>query len=381
METGRSVQFDTAVIGGGITGMSLSWFLAEEGVSVLCLDHGRDSGSTANAGSMHVQMQSRIATFYPDRIDELERTLWLYPLAVEFWKELADKLEEDVELRMTGGLMVAEDDEQMRSLERKSARENRNGVETSLLDRDELARVAPYLADSFVGACYCSLEGKVNPLLANVAIERLAREAGATIRRETDVTGIERHASTFEIRSNAGRFTAQRVVIAAGARSGELAETLDCPMAVHAEPLHMNVTNPAPRTIEHLVQHAARPVTLKQLQSGHVVIGGGWPARAGETPQVLLDSVMGNLELAGHMVPAIKGLQLLRTWAGINPVTDLLSVLGSFKKVPDLFIALPGDAGYTLGPVCARLLADRLLGRPAEYPLDDFSPDRFAGLP
>ena len=61
-----------------------------------------------------------------------------------------------------------------------------------------------------------------------------------------------------------------------------------------------------------------------------------------------------------------------------NPVTDLLSVLGGFKKVPDLFIALPGDAGYTLGPVCARLLADTLLGRPAEHPLEDFSPDRFA---
>lgn len=381
MATGRPTQFDTVVIGGGITGMSLSWFLAEEGVNVLCLDHGRDSGSTANAGSMHVQMQSRLATLYPARIDEFERTLWLYPLAVEFWRELAERLGEDVELRITGGLMVAENDEQMSSLERKSARENRNGVETALLDREELARVAPYLSDSFAGACYCSLEGKVNPLLANAAVERRAREAGATIRRETDVKSIERNASMFEITSSAGRFTTGRVVIAAGARSGELAGTLDCPLDVHAEPLHMNVTNPAPRTIEHLVQHAARPVTLKQLQSGHVVIGGGWPARPGDTPQVLLDSVMGNLELAGHMVPAIGGLQLLRTWAGINPVTDLLSVLGSFKKVPDLFIALPGDAGYTLGPVCARLLADTLLGRPTDHPLDDFSPDRFAASP
>jgi glycine/D-amino acid oxidase-like deaminating enzyme len=374
------MQFDTVIIGGGITGMSLSWFLAEEGVAVLCLDHGRDSGSTANAGSMHVQMQSRLASLYPERIDEFERTLWLYPLAVELWKQLAERLEEDIELRITGGLMVAENNEQMDSLERKSARENRNGVETSLLDRGDLERIAPYLGDTFVGANYCSLEGKVNPLLANAAIERRAQDAGATIRRETDVTGIERRASMFEIASSAGRFNARRVVIAAGARSGELATALGCTLTAQAEPLHMNVTNPAPRTIEHLVQHAARPVTLKQLHSGHVVIGGGWPARAGDTPQVLLDSVLGNLELAGHMVPAINGLQLLRTWAGINPVTDLLSVLGGVDRVPGLYIALPGDAGYTLGPICARLLADTLLGRPAEYPLDDFSPDRFAVL-
>ena len=90
-------RFDTIVIGGGVTGMCLSWFLAESGVSVLCIDHGRDAGSAANAGSMHVQMQSRLARLYPDRIDEFERTLWLYPLAVEFWKKLAATLEEDID--------------------------------------------------------------------------------------------------------------------------------------------------------------------------------------------------------------------------------------------------------------------------------------------
>ena len=96
---------------------------------------------------------------------------------------------------------------------------------------------------------------------------------------------------------------------------------------------------------------------------------------SGDTVPVL-DSVLGNLELAGQMVPALCNLQLLRTWAGINPLTDLLSVLGRVDAVPGLYIALPGDAGYTLGPCCARLLADEMLGRPALHPLEDFSPAR-----
>ena len=63
-------EFDVVVIGGGITGMCLSWFLADAGLAVACIDHGRDSGSTTNAGSIHVQMQSRIMRLFPERLHD-----------------------------------------------------------------------------------------------------------------------------------------------------------------------------------------------------------------------------------------------------------------------------------------------------------------------
>ena len=108
-------------------------------------------------------------------------------------------------------------------------------------------------------------------------------------------------------------------------------------LPARAEPLHMNITEAAEPIMSHLVQHASRPITLKQLGSGHVVIGGGWPAGAGdaqEPPQVLSDSVLGNVALAGEIVPRVSNLRLLRTWAGINPLVDLLSVLGELPNEP-----------------------------------------------
>ena len=44
------------------------------------------------------------------------------------------------------------------------------------------------------------------------------------------------------------------------------------------DPLHMNITEGTAPFITHLVQHADRPITLKQLGNGQAVIGGGWPA-------------------------------------------------------------------------------------------------------
>ena len=53
-------------------------------------------------------------------------------------------------------------------------------------------------------------------------------------------------------------------------------------------------------------------------------------------------------------------------------------MLGSAPGHPGLFFALGGDAGYTLGPLVARLAADAVLGRESEVAIGDYSVERFA---
>ena len=171
--------FDTVVIGGGVVGMCVTWFLAESGTAVVCIDDGRESGSTANAGSLHVQMQSRLLRLFPERLADYEKALPIYPRAVDYWAFVADELDEDIELRAGGGLMIADNKEQLLALEDKCKRERQCGVETEILGRQELLRLAPYLTEDVAGASYCAQEGKINPLLANEAIRKsLLRSRG-----------------------------------------------------------------------------------------------------------------------------------------------------------------------------------------------------------
>src|SRR5829696_2332665 len=102
------IEFDAVIVGGGLIGMCLAGFLAEEGVGVAVFDDGRVGGTTANAGSLHVQMQSRFMRLYPQNVAGMEQQLPLYPKAVAFWQELQRKLDADFDLKVTGGLMVAE---------------------------------------------------------------------------------------------------------------------------------------------------------------------------------------------------------------------------------------------------------------------------------
>jgi glycine/D-amino acid oxidase-like deaminating enzyme len=377
-------RFDTAVIGGGIVGACAGWFLAEEGHGVVVIDDGRHSGTTTNAGSLHVQMQSRFMRLYPDLVPAFERALPLYPRAVRFWQELAGRLDTDIELTISGGLMVAENRAQLDFLAEKCARERALGLDVSMLDRADLDRLAPYLGPAVVGAEFCATEGKVNPLLANEAIRRRMAARGVVHLTGERVVGIARERTGFRVTTNSLTCTAGRLVIAAGAGTRELAALLRVFIPTEAEPLHMNVTEPAPPLIKHLVQHADRQITMKQLAAGNVVIGGGWPARlSGEDafPTVELESLVGNVTLAQHVIPRVGNLRLIRSWAGVNTTVDGRSVLGAAAGVSGVTFAVPGDAGYTLGPLCARIAADLVVGRSPSVDPAPYSPDRFRGAP
>lgn len=374
-------EAETVVVGGGIVGMCLARLLARDGREVVLIDASRDAGSTANAGSLHVQMQSRFMRLYPEAVPALERSLPLYPRAVRTWRELSTELGVDIELKVSGGLMVAEDETQFTFLSQKCARERAIGLDTHMLDRTELRRVAPYLGDSVYGAELCADEGKLNPLLANHAIRRSALEAGVIHAAETRVAALARDGNAYRVDTGRHVIRCGTVVLAAGAGTGALAEQLGANVPTVAEPLHMNITEATEPLILHLVQHADRMITLKQLGAGQVVIGGGWPARlsgSAQFPTVEAASLVGNLSLAQHVVPRVGSLKLLRTWAGINTTTDGSCVLGPLPGHTNAFVAVPGDAGYTLGPLVAEMAAAMLAGRDPGFDVAPFSPARFS---
>ncbi|SFK96583.1 NAD(P)/FAD-dependent oxidoreductase [Falsiroseomonas stagni] len=375
-------QADVAIIGGGIVGLCLARNLAIAGRDVLLLDDGRHGGTNANAGSLHVQMQSRFLRMYPELVPNLEASLPLYPAAARRWSSLAEELGADVELRQSGGLMVCEDATSYEFLARKCAREEELGLRVEMLDRAAVRRIAPYLGDAVVGAELCHDEGKLNPLLANRALWDDLRQRGVPHRLKVWVERIQRDGAAMALTlSDGSALRAGTVVLAAGAGTGRLAAQLGAHVPTVAEPLHMNITEAAAPLVKHLVQHAERMITLKQLASGQVVIGGGWPARfAGpdQAPTVRMESLVGNLTLAQHIVPSVRDLRLLRTWAGVNTTTDGQCVLGPLAAAPRVHVAVPGDAGYTLGPLVADMAAAILLGRDPGFDVARFTPDRFS---
>jgi sarcosine oxidase subunit beta len=150
--------------------------------------------------------------------------------------------------------------------------------------------------------------------------------------------------------------------------------------------LGMNVTERCAPVLHHLVQHVGRRLSIKQVESGNVLIGGGWPASLtatetlGLNPEVSLreSSIVGNTAMALRVAPVLAGLNLIRTWSGIASVSrDHLPVLGAIASMPGVFIAA-GESSFTLGPTYARLVSELICLGQASMPIGLYRPDRFA---
>ena len=382
----RSDSADVLIIGAGVYGCALAYFLSSFGRDVLVVD-ADDIGagaSGANAGNLHLQLSPfSHADKSREWVEAFVRNLPLFLDALELWRQLAGELPGNLELRCPGGLMVAQTAEQLARLRDKVALEQSQGLDVHLIDGAELRALAPYLSESVIAASYCPQEGMANALGAVVALADGARRNGARFLLHAPVKRVQESGGTFAVDTLRGTLHGRNLVVAAGSSSADVAALagLDIPLAQRV--IQIVATEPCERFIDHLVYHGEARLTLKQAANGNVIIGGGWTAavdRVFARPAVLHESLRGSLAVAHAVVPSLACVNVIRSWAGPNVYTpDGNPILGAVPGRPGLWLAVCNTYGFTLGPLCALLVAQAITGRATAYDLDRYSIARFAG--
>src|SRR5690606_25363 len=119
--------------------------------------------------------------------------------------------------------------------------------------RPALEQLIPGLGDQITGAELCRDEGKLNPLVANTRLRALAQSLGIHFTRDriAAISADGPHA----VGENGTVYRADTVLVASAWGAGALARHIGLAIPSRAEPLHMNITEPAPLTIHYLVQH------------------------------------------------------------------------------------------------------------------------------
>lgn len=382
---------DVLIIGGGLLGTSLAYYLTKQNVEVLLVERdeiNREASGT-NAGSFHFQIALHQLT---PNMTEKERTrlsaeVKLQVEAAKLWDSIESELDADLGVHFDGGFMVAETPEELKVLQDKDAIENAAGLESFILTGQEMRNFAPFLADDLAGIAFCPREGHANPLLVGPTYAFRAEQKGAQIRTSCTVESVEvldrnlelNGGYRFKVRTSRGELLCNRLVNAAGAWTMELAKQVGLNLPMGLSGLHVNVTEPHEYFLKSMVQHIGRRLTLKQTHNNTFIIGGGWPAKSEQYPKRytnLWSSTAGNLAVALRVLPMLKNVKLMRTWSGVWAYTkDFKPILGESKKVPGYHVAMV-PTGFTLGPMVAQMLANQMTSKnstdiiPSEFCVD-----------
>jgi glycine/D-amino acid oxidase-like deaminating enzyme len=376
------LQPDVIIIGGGIAGAATALYLARDGVAVRLIEAGVIGGaaSGANAGSLHAQIpHDPFQRLGADWARGFQPAVRLFIASLAMWRNLEADLGVDLEIGFGGGVLIAANDREMAEIAAKAATERAAGLDVELLDRAAIRARAPYLADSCIGGAFCASEGKANPLLVAPALAAAARAAGVEIVTGAGPVQISASGTGYAVAAGAATHHARRLVIAAGAQTGVLAAQLQAPLAIEAFPIQVSVTEPTDAFVPHLVYCAGAKLTLKQSRHGSLLIGGGWDARLDSRGRPMVDPVnlAANMQVAASVVPRVKALQLVRSWAAfVNGTADWLPILGELPGSPGVFVNYVPWMGFTGGPAGARIVADLVQGRgnSLDIPIAAFRP-------
>ncbi|WGL62190.1 glycine oxidase ThiO [Pseudomonas sp. CW003PS] len=354
----------TIVVGGGALGLLSARTLALSGEQVLVMDRQRLGSESSWAGG------GIVSPLYPWRYSAAVTALahWSQDFYPGLGQRLLAQTGVDPEVHVTGLYWLDLDDEAEALVWAQ-----REGRPLYSVDIAEAYRDVPVLGSGFEHAIHMPGVANVrNPRLVKALRAALAAMPNVELREHCPVTGFVQDGGRIRgVTTADGEIRADRVVLAAGAWSGELLRTLGLQLPVEPVKGQMILYKCAEDFLPSMVLAKGRYAIPRR--DGHILIGSTLEyAGFDKTPT---DNALESLKAsAEELLPALKGAEVVGHWAGLRPGSpEGIPFIGELPEHPGLWLNCGHFRnGLVLAPASCQLLADLMLGRepiidPAPY--------------
>src|SRR5690625_5071197 len=238
---------DVLVIGAGAVGAAIAYFCSEAGLTVQVVDRGEPGSGTSSRCEGNILVS--------DKEHGPELDLAAYSLGV--WQEDLEEHGAAWEFEQKGGIIVASQEQSMRSLRRALEAQRRHAISVTEVDSAELADLEPHLRDDAVGAALYPDDAQVMPMLVVSHLLAMARSRGAEVLSGREVTGMLHSGGRISgVRTPAGDLHADAVVNAAGPWAAEIARFAGVHLPIAPRRGYVMVTEPLPPRVFHKVYAA-----------------------------------------------------------------------------------------------------------------------------
>jgi len=373
---GPKPAYDVVIIGGGGHGLSTAYHLATR--------HGITNVAVLEA--------DYIASGNTGRNTTIIRANYGIPEAIRFYQhslELYQRLGEETGaaiLHQTKGIIwLAHTEMAMRTERARCAMNQAAGAQTFMRTPAELKELVPEL-DLTGGGRYPVLGGSHHVEGATARHDRVAwaYAGGASLRgvdlfQRTPVTAIRTMGGRVTaVETPGGTIAAAAVLSAVGGRVTQVAGMVGLRLPIRTHPLHAFVTNDYAPGFPVILASTELACYVSQTDRGQMLIGAEFDAQPSYSRQSSFSALRSYTWKITRLLPFLRSMRILRTWAGICDISVDFSPIMSATPVEGFYLTTGwGTWGFKAIPAGGEGMAELIAtGRPPAL-IAPFSLERF----
>jgi len=380
----------TIIVGGGVVGAAVAYFLAERRESdVTLLERGKLGEGTTKGGLGGIRHQ------FTDELD-----VRMSKMATLFWRSFDDLTGARHDFQQRGYLFIANTKEGVAQLQAAMPLYEKVGVNVEMVDRSTIAELVPGMrVDDVAGGRFGAEDGYGDPLQALAGFAAFATLGGVKIREGVAAIDLVRNGDRVTgVRTSEGMLMADRVLLATGCWTAGLAATAGVAVPIWPYPRSIMESQPipalgrSPMVIEWESGFHFRPKgNLVRFAMPNITTDGGIEKGPGSPPAKFVPGEFPPLAVPPALAPWVKAraawrhplfadLQIRDAWSCYYEMTpDDHPIVGPVPGVEGLFIAAGFSGhGFMHTPATAQLVVEQMLdGRTRGLDISDLSLERF----
>jgi sarcosine oxidase subunit beta len=368
--------YDVVIVGGGGHGLSTAYYLATR--------HGITNVAVLEADYIASGNTGRNTTIIRANYG-LPEAIRFYQHSLEMYRALEDEVGAAI-LHQTKGIFWLAHTEMALRTERARAQMNTAaGAKTVMVTPAEIKELVPQI-DLSGGRRYPVLGASHHLEAATARHDRVAwaYAAGAASRgvhvvQHTPVTGLVRDGDrVVGVETPRGPIGAGIVLSAVGGRVTALAVQAGLRLPIRTHPLHAFVTNDYAQGFGSIVASTELMCYVSQTERGQMLVGAEFDAQPSYSRQSSFAALRGYAHKITRILPFLRDLRILRTWAGICDISVDFSPIMGFTGVDGFLVTTGwGTWGFKAIPAGGEAMAELIATGRTPALIAPFGLDRF----
>ncbi len=370
-------SYDVVIVGGGSHGLAAAYYLTR--------DHGIKNVAVLEKSYIGSGAAGRNTTILRANYKTVEGARF-YDASLKLYEGLGAQLNFNLLFSQNGHLTLAHSDRAMFVMANRAEVNRLNGIDSRLIDPDEVKRLAPAMQVGnpdavypIQGALYHPPGGVIRHDAVVWGLARGADSGGAEIHPYTEVTGIDRsNGRVTGVQTNRGPIRAGTVLNCTAGWSSLISGMAGVKLPITTHILQACVTEPLKPFLDVVIVSSQMHVYVSQTDRGEVLMGAEiepWTTyRMQGTLNFLQEVTRHTIEL----FPQLERARLLRSWAGLCDLSpDYSPILGKTEVEGFHVSAGWGTYGFKAAPIVGKTLAELVATNRTPDLIAPFALERF----